>query len=81
VIAILLLILGPGHIDVFFVLGQAALWVATIAALISAVDYTRRFNAALGYRPSPQSSPTETGASSSPDAARTTQPARGRISA
>jgi CDP-diacylglycerol--glycerol-3-phosphate 3-phosphatidyltransferase len=38
VVAILLLILGPGHVDVFFVLGQAALWVATIAALVSAVD-------------------------------------------
>lgn len=53
VVAILLLILGPGHVDQFFVLGQIALWIATIAALVSAVDYTRRFNAALGYRPDP----------------------------
>lgn len=51
VVAILLLILGPGHMDQFFVLGQVALWIATIAALVSAADYTRRFNAALGYRP------------------------------
>jgi hypothetical protein len=31
----------------FFVLGQIALWVATIAALVSAVDYSRRINALL----------------------------------
>lgn len=53
VIAILLLILGPKHADVFFVLGQGALWVATIAALVSAVDYWRRFNA--GLKPAPES--------------------------
>lgn len=51
VVAILLLILGPGHMDQFFVLGQGALWVATIAALVSAADYIRRFNAALSTRP------------------------------
>jgi hypothetical protein len=51
VVAILLLILGPKHADVFFVLGQVALWVATIAALVSAVDYWRRFNA--GLKPAP----------------------------
>ena len=51
-VMILLLILGPGHIDVFFVLGQAALWVATLAALVSAVDYTRRFNTAIGNKAS-----------------------------
>jgi CDP-diacylglycerol--glycerol-3-phosphate 3-phosphatidyltransferase len=50
VVAILLLILGPKHMQEFFVLGQAALWVATIAALVSAVDYSRRANAALGSR-------------------------------
>jgi CDP-diacylglycerol--glycerol-3-phosphate 3-phosphatidyltransferase len=77
VVAILLLILGPGHIDVFFVLGQGALWVATAAALISAVDYTRRFNAVLGARPVPS-------ATSAPEPAGTQAsdaPARGRISA
>jgi CDP-diacylglycerol--glycerol-3-phosphate 3-phosphatidyltransferase len=51
VVAILLLILGPGHLDVCFLLGRVALWVATATALVSAVDYTRRFNAALGTRP------------------------------
>jgi CDP-diacylglycerol--glycerol-3-phosphate 3-phosphatidyltransferase len=53
VVAILLLILGPGHIAPFFELGYVALWVATLAALVSAVDYTRRFNAALGQPPLP----------------------------
>src|SRR4029079_13466816 len=50
VVAILLLILSP-HLSEFYVLGQAALWVATFAALISAVDYSRRANAALGTKP------------------------------
>ena len=77
VVAILLLILGPGHIDVFFVLGQAALWVATLAALVSAVDYTRRFNAALGARHAPVADPT-TASSSTHESSR---PAGGRISA
>jgi hypothetical protein len=27
----------------FFVVGQIALWVATVAALVSALDYYRRF--------------------------------------
>jgi CDP-diacylglycerol--glycerol-3-phosphate 3-phosphatidyltransferase len=58
VVAILALILGPGHMDQFFVLGQAALWVATIAALVSAADYIRRFNSLLGTRPvSPMATP------------------------
>ncbi|MCC7008920.1 MAG: CDP-diacylglycerol--glycerol-3-phosphate 3-phosphatidyltransferase [Acidobacteria bacterium] len=55
VIAILLLILGPRHMQQFFVLGQAALWVATIAALVSAVDYWRRFNGVVTARPTPAS--------------------------
>lgn len=80
VVAILLLILGPGHVDQFFVLGQVALWVATIAALVSAVDYTRRFNAALGYRPEPPParSPADTGTASTPEARST---ARGGVRA
>ena len=53
VVAILLLILGPRHMEEFFVLGQVALWVATIAALVSAADYWRRFNGSLGTRPAP----------------------------
>jgi CDP-diacylglycerol--glycerol-3-phosphate 3-phosphatidyltransferase len=44
VTAILLLILGRDHLQGFFVLGQIALWIVVIAALVSAVDYYRRFN-------------------------------------
>lgn len=51
VIAILLLILGPRYADSFFVLGQAALWIATITALVSAVDYWRRSSVVLSGRP------------------------------
>ena len=47
VVAILVLILGQGHTRQFFVVGQVALWVATIAALVSAFDYWRRYNALL----------------------------------
>jgi len=51
VVAILVLILGQNHMRGFFVVGQAALWVATIAALVSAVDYVRRVNLLLAVRP------------------------------
>lgn len=50
VAAILLLILAP-HMQALFVMGQLALWVATIAALVSAMDYWRRYNAGLPVRP------------------------------
>ena len=43
VVAILLLILGRDHLQGFFVLGKIALWVAVIAAVISGMDYYRRF--------------------------------------
>jgi CDP-diacylglycerol--glycerol-3-phosphate 3-phosphatidyltransferase len=52
--AILLLILGT-HVHAFVVLGTIALWVATVTAIVSAVDYSRRFNA-LASRPSPEPS-------------------------
>ena len=42
-VAMLVMILGQGHMRGFFVVGQIALWVATIAALVSAFDYYRRF--------------------------------------
>ena len=45
VVAILALILGRDHLQQFYVLGQAALWVVVIAAGVSAADYFRRFNA------------------------------------
>ncbi len=44
VVAILALILGRDHLHQFFVLGQAALWVVLVTAVVSAVDYYRRFN-------------------------------------
>ena len=46
VIAILLLILGREYLQEFFILGQIALWVVVVAALISAADYYRRFTQA-----------------------------------
>ena len=49
VVAILALILSHGRRE-FFLLGQAALWVAATAALVSAADYFRRFNLFLGPR-------------------------------
>ncbi len=51
VVAILLLILGWERQPVLLTLGQAALWVVLAAALVSAVDYYRRFNRALGPHP------------------------------
>ncbi|MEE2637782.1 MAG: CDP-diacylglycerol--glycerol-3-phosphate 3-phosphatidyltransferase [Acidobacteriota bacterium] len=43
VVAILLLILSQ-DIQRFFILGQIALWVVVVTALVSAADYYRRFN-------------------------------------
>jgi CDP-diacylglycerol--glycerol-3-phosphate 3-phosphatidyltransferase len=47
VTAILLLILGQHHLQQFFVLGTVALWVAVITAVVSGIDYYRRFNHVL----------------------------------
>ena len=44
VVAILVLILGRGPLARILIVGQAALWVATLAAIVSAVDYWRKFN-------------------------------------
>ena len=44
VTAILALILGREHLQQFFVLGIIALWVALITALVSGIDYYRKFN-------------------------------------
>jgi len=49
VVAILALILSHGRRE-FFTIGQAALWIAVLTALVSAVDYFRRFNLSLGPR-------------------------------
>lgn len=48
VAAILILILGKDHLRGFFVLGQIALWIAVISALVSAADYSRRINVIMG---------------------------------
>jgi len=45
VVAILLLILGRDQGQAVFVLGQVALWVVMLAALVSGIDYYRRFSA------------------------------------
>jgi CDP-diacylglycerol--glycerol-3-phosphate 3-phosphatidyltransferase len=50
VVAILLLILGWERVPLLLVAGQAALWVVLGTALISAVDYYRRFNRAMGTK-------------------------------
>lgn len=47
VVAILGLILGQSGWQTVLLIGQVALWVSTITALVSAVDYYRRFNAAM----------------------------------
>jgi CDP-diacylglycerol---glycerol-3-phosphate 3-phosphatidyltransferase len=58
VAAILILILGKGHLRGFFVLGQVALWIATVAAIVSAVHYSRVTNALMTAKP-PQEQETE----------------------
>jgi CDP-diacylglycerol--glycerol-3-phosphate 3-phosphatidyltransferase len=47
VVAILLLILGWERVPQFVWLGQVALWIVLVAALVSAIDYYRRFHAAM----------------------------------
>lgn len=47
VVAILLLILGQGRVQPFYLLGQIALWVVMATALVSGIDYYRRFNHVL----------------------------------
>jgi CDP-diacylglycerol--glycerol-3-phosphate 3-phosphatidyltransferase len=51
VVAILLLILGWERMPVFLLLGQVALWVVLATALVSAMDYYRRFNHAMSGSP------------------------------
>jgi phosphatidylglycerophosphate synthase len=47
VVAILLLILGWERVPLLLLAGQAALWVVLATALVSALDYYRRFNRAM----------------------------------
>ncbi len=64
VVAILALILGKDHLQGFFVIGQVALWVVVVAALVSAADYFRRFGAFLYPRAADVSTPPKAPASS-----------------
>jgi hypothetical protein len=50
VVAILALILAHRQVREFFVIGQVALWVVVVTALVSAGDYFRRFNLFLSPR-------------------------------
>ena len=47
VVAILLLILGWERVPLLLLAGQGALWVVLGTALVSAVEYYRRFNRAM----------------------------------
>ena len=55
VAAILILILGKGHLQGFFVLGQVALWIAMLAAVISAIDYTMKVQSGQNAPPTDKS--------------------------
>src|SRR5689334_16126224 len=50
VTAILLLIVGGGPLPILKPLGQGALWVVMVTAVVSAVDYYRRFQRLLNAR-------------------------------
>jgi CDP-diacylglycerol--glycerol-3-phosphate 3-phosphatidyltransferase len=50
VVAILALILGKAHLAGFVVIGQIALWVVVVAAIVSAADYFRRFGSILNAK-------------------------------
>ena len=62
VVAILVLILGKGHLRDYLVIGHIALWIATITAIISGIDYVRQANAVMSGRP--MSPPRDSGGSS-----------------
>jgi CDP-diacylglycerol---glycerol-3-phosphate 3-phosphatidyltransferase len=51
VVAILALILGREQLQGFVVIGQVALWVVVVAAIVSGADYFRRFNHLVLPRP------------------------------
>jgi CDP-diacylglycerol--glycerol-3-phosphate 3-phosphatidyltransferase len=51
VVAVLALILGSRPLPQVFVIGQVALWVAAITAMVSAADYYRRFNVIMSSKP------------------------------
>jgi len=79
VVAIIALILGQhGQAQAFFLhgIGQGALWVVVVAALISAVDYFRRFNLLFNPRPTTTSGPAAPLPISSARDSRLTEPRR-----
>ena len=53
VVGILALILAHGQMAGMYFIGQAALWVVVVAALVSGADYFRRFNTILNPRVEP----------------------------
>ncbi|HUF48858.1 MAG TPA: CDP-diacylglycerol--glycerol-3-phosphate 3-phosphatidyltransferase [Vicinamibacterales bacterium] len=57
VTAIEVLILGHHHLQDWVIIGNYALWVATIAAVVSAIDYWRRFKDILAGRAAPLPEP------------------------
>ena len=50
VTAILALILGRDHLQQFHILGIVALWVSLITAVVSGIDYYRKFNHVLAQK-------------------------------
>jgi CDP-diacylglycerol--glycerol-3-phosphate 3-phosphatidyltransferase len=56
VVAVLILILSRGPLVRIAILGQIALWIATLAAIVSAIDYWRKFNSLPPARPGQSSS-------------------------
>jgi CDP-diacylglycerol---glycerol-3-phosphate 3-phosphatidyltransferase len=70
VVAILLLILGRDHLQQFFVLGQAALWVVLGTALASGIDYYRRFKHVLSPKVADFASARDRSAPAAPRARR-----------
>ena len=53
VVGILALILAHGQMPGMYFIGQAALWVVVVTALVSGADYFRRFNTILNPRVAP----------------------------
>lgn len=82
VAAILILILGQGHLAGFFVLGRVALWIATISALVSAADYFRRINVIMSSAGTAPAAPVKSAQAETPPAVGPARaPSRNRISA
>ena len=71
VAAILILILDQGHLRALYYLGQVALWIATLSALVSAADYFRRINVIMAAQPASEPVPeAEAPAGAAPKEAR-----------